>query len=114
MQIRWTVFFMEPGMAAIRERLAQVVEQDDPAVMERLYVQHRYWRDPQLYRFGCEYAKDCLPEKLKEKVAKIAGSSQVDMLEKDNYLQYSCEATHEEMKCDPNKAYVVCSIYKDL
>ena len=71
MLIKWTVFCMEPSMSELQARLASVVEQDDPTAMDRLYVQHRYWRDPQLYRFGCSYALDHIPEGIKEKIMKV-------------------------------------------
>ena len=114
MLIKWTVFCMEPSMSELQARLASVVEQDDPTAMDRLYVQHRYWRDPQLYRFGCSYALDHIPEGIKEKIMKVSGFDEVYTLEKENYLLYACEATNEEMKRNPGRGYVVCDIHMDL
>lgn len=111
MVIKWAVFCMEHSLTLVKDKLAPVVEQTDPTIMERLRVQHRYWRDPELYRIGCAYVADQMPENLKEHVARIGGSDQIYTIEKENYLQFSCEATHEEMKRDPNRTYAVCAIY---
>ena len=113
MYINWNIWCMEASSQEMIDRVSRIMQYEG-ASPDSAFKGSPWWKHPGIIRFGGAYWADRLPENLEASFAALDPKANVNVVDQEQFLEYTLSTSSMEILSSPERVFVACSIYKNL